>query len=450
MGMTSNSGRLKAVLVRYFSALGENDIEYCVIGNYADLPDYTSNDVDMWVDDIPKAEELLLESAKDVGLQLYIRNQTANGSNNYFYAYEQGAVEIVKIDLMRELAYRSIFPIVDSEQIRRNRSRYKDFFVANEVIEGAMHLLYPLATFGEVKEKYREKLRHLASNREFGEVVGQILGEKLASRIIPELQTGMWSSIEQQSGHVRNKLIRRALSTLDLERLKIIGEFGISLVRRAFKKNGIVIGFTGIDGAGKSSIKTELMRTSDRYFTKNRKLEHYWRPFLLPRISKFTGGKGQNEVYDGSGKRLLERGRFHAPKNAAKYMYYVADFVLGQISYFKVCHTGGIVIFDRYHFDNIIYPERFGFNVNKRLMRLIDRVLVPQPDVLFYFTANTETLFERKREIDIDEINQQKGLYESEIKRRTDVVVVQTDGTFDDSIQEVLLNCFAVMNRRYQ
>jgi thymidylate kinase len=338
---------------------------------------------------------------------------------------------------------------VTSNLIKSNREKYKGFFVANDLIESVMHLLYPLVTFGEVKEKYKEKLYTFSKSPEYVELIESILGKKIGARIISEIQEENWVALQHEAGNVRKYLFKKTFLNISFFRLKIFINFFITIFYRTVGKNGIVISFTGIDGAGKTSIKEHLINNSDKYFTKNRKIEFYWRPFLLPRVAQVIGSKGQKETLDGSGKRVVNSGLISSFKNLMKYFYYAADFIFGQIKYFKEAHTGGLVIFDRYHFDNIIYPERFGFKVNRIIMRMFDKVFIPQPDRLFYFTADAQVLFDRKHEIDIDEINAQKKIYSTEMNFNKNVITIDTGCSFNDSINNVLLECLEFMSNRY-
>ncbi len=440
---------LEALLKRFFSELDRNSLKYCVIGNYDNLPYYTSNDVDFWVDNTRTAERLLLLSASEVGLRLYMQNKMANGSNNYFYAETGGGFEIVKIDLMSDVAYKSIMPIVKGGLIEKNRTKFKDFYVANETIEAVLHLLYPLVAFGVVKEKYKPKLVKLHRTDGFIDLLVSVLGEKQAQSILEEIGRENWPAVEGMAVKIRWTIFLNKILDKDIRSHKNIIYFLVSLVRRAVRKNGLVLSFTGIDGAGKSTIKDYLIGSSDNFFAKARNQEFYWRPFLLPRIAHVVGSKGQEEIIDRSGRRVVKSGSSSVLKNAAKYIYYVCDFVFGQVKYFKESHTGGLVVFDRYHFDNIVYPERFGFSLSRSVMRIFDRFVIPQPDILFYFTANTHVLYRRKQEIGVEEIESQKALYADEIKRKKTVIVIDTGCSLEDSVEKVLLECFKFMSLRY-
>lgn len=444
--MKKNKTILREILSKYFKLLEQNNINYCVIGNYEQLPEYTTNDVDFWVENTEEAEQLLLSLSKDLNVKLYMQNKTANGSNNYFYyKYSDKSIEIIKLDLMSETAYKSIVPLVSSDFIKNNRKKYKNFYVANEFVEGIMHLFYPLVAFGIVKEKYRNKIFNLIKQNLFREQIIKMLGKTEGEILIAHIEDSSWTKIEKNFKKIRKIFILQLFSTLNITRLKIIFNFIKTIIKRIFNKNGLVISFTGIDGAGKTSIKEYFLNNGDKFFTKGRIKEFYWRPFLLPRLAKVVHSSGQKEVFNNSGRRVIKKSIL---KNYIKYFYYLLDFVLGKIKYFKESHTGGLIIFDRYHFDNIIYPERFGFTVKKNLMRFFDKWIVPQPDLVFYLTANTQTLYKRKYEIDINEINKQKSIYKEEILNRGDVITLSTDGNFDDTKQEILLLCLEYMTNR--
>ncbi len=441
---------LKDLLLNLFEQLDCNKIEYCVIGNYAELPDYTSNDVDIWVDNYIAAETILYQSAKKLGLRLYLQNKTANGSNNYFYFNNcNKEIETIKIDLMIETSYKSLVPIVSGDLIKKNRDTYNGFFVANKVIESVMHLLYPLITFGIVREKYKEKLYQINKTQEFQYHLKTIVGREHFILIKAFIEANNWHSVEMMSNSIKRYLILKMFFKSDTSRIKIFFRFIASICSRIKQKNGLVISFTGIDGAGKTSIKEYMIKNSNNFFTKNRSKEFYWRPFLLPRIAHILRTKGQTEAIDDSGKRVVHLSRLSSIANMLKYIYYSADFVLGQMKYFKQSHTGGLIVFDRYHFDNIIYPERFGFKVSKKIMLFFDRHIIPQPDIQFYFNAQPKILYERKHEIGIDEINKQQILYADEINKRGDIIEICTNGSFDNSVNEVWSHCLEQMSHRY-
>ena len=82
-------------------------------------------------------------------------------------------------------------------------------------------------------------------------------------------------------------------------------------------------------------------------------------------------------------------------------------------------------------------------------MRILDRFIIPQPDLVFYLTANSKTLYERKHEIDIDVIKNQKLSYDFEINLRKNIITIDTSGTEHNTFNKILLKCLEKMSYRY-
>ncbi len=442
--------KLKELLLQFLLELNNADINYAIVGNFHELPDKTENDVDIWVSHISRARLILDKCAKNVGLRIYMRNITANGSNNYYYDESSKEVRIVKIDLMKETAYKSIFPIIQANQYENCTTKWGNFNVAKPELEAVVHLLYPLLMFNIVKSKYKDHLHSMAHNCDFLSLLNNAVGSKVANDLQNALANTEWHTIEEMGKAVRFALIKQALAHSMAAVFINIATSLWGAINRLVSKNGCVVAFTGIDGAGKSTMDKYMADASDIFFPKGKFGHQYWRPFLLPKLSAALKVKSSDGTFDNSGRRIVKSGILNKTKDFIKYIYYVTDFVVGSLKYIKITHTGGLVVFDRYHFDNIVYPERFGFSVSKRLMRFIDRYIIPQPDVLFYFYADTQVLYERKREIDIDVIDQQKKVYDVEIQQHGSVVKVDTNCTMEISFETVMRTILNKMASRYK
>lgn len=450
--MKNKSLTLRNLLDSFFRKLKNKDINFAVIGNYQNLPYFTENDVDIWVASYEESEVILHSIALEQGLKLYLNNKTANGSNNYFFLIEDDLIEVIKIDLMIESSWYSFVPIIKSSILEKNIIYFNDIPVVNETIENCGHLLYPLLTFGKVKQKYKNKLHSAHLNVEFELTLINILGKNLSKKLIENLKNKNWSNIEKLSNRIKRKLLMNlVLELYKVQRIKIVINFINSIFLRTFKKTGLFISFTGIDGVGKTSIKNYFLENCDKYFIKGKTQEFYWRPFLLPKPSVFLNKKKiKLGEFNSEGRRIVEQTFKNRVLSYIKYCYYILDFKIGVLKYFKNLKTGGLIIFDRYHFDNIIYPERFGFVVNSKFMKFIDRYLIPQPDILFYLTANSKTLYERKRELNVKEIDAQKKIYEKEIRINPKIITISSDCSFESTVNNILTICLVNMANRLE
>ena len=441
--------KVDKIFSQFVNKLEEANLKYAVCGNYNELPNYTKNDIDIFVEDHSKCQSILIDVARKSGYRLYLQNNTANGSNNYFYREIINNIEIVKIDLMLETAWKSIIPIFKGPLIWENTSTYKNFIVINNAAETVVHLLYPLVSYGIIKDKYKEKFSKIDCDSSITGILNQVVGGQNSSEIIEYCHNKKWDELKMLKRKLRISLLSKMLLSIDYNRFCILLGMVTSIISRSVKRNGVMLCFTGIDGAGKTSIKNIIASRANTYFTKNKFKEYYWRPFLFPRISELFRSNGQREVLDTQGARVVDTTTTVSIKSYLKYIYYIIDYSLGKVKYFANIHTGGITIFDRYHLDNIVYPERFGFRINKSFMRLIDRFLVPRPDLIIFFDADTNTLYKRKEEISPAKIEEQKNLYREELRRRNKVKIINTDASIETSVNFVLLEVLRYMSSRY-
>lgn len=93
-------------------------------------------------------------------------------------------------------------------------------------------------------------------------------------------------------------------------------------------------------------------------------------------------------------------------------IYYTLDYVLGhfQIVKKKVGHVGAhLFLWDRYYYDYIIHKDYYGIPMS--LHWLIIK-LIPRPDILIFLHCDPRIIFERKPELNIEDIDgQQKRCY---------------------------------------
>jgi thymidylate kinase len=444
-----NAG-LRSLLIPLFEEAEKVDIDYCVCGNYHGLPDYTSHDIDIWAKDSNAFEKILLNVSQKNGFTLYLCNRTANGFNNYFYKTGIDGISIVQVDILRDCAWLPFIPIVRSKRIGKGRIRYKDFWVADTVVESAMHLLYPLLHSGNVKEKYREKIYLQKDNVRFKQILSEALGSKVAKEMVTRISMKDWQGLERDVKRYRIKLVIKSLLRDNVRNIGRFFEFAITNISRLFSPAGLFIVFMGSDGCGKTTIVNDLSIKMGSYFTSGKIKKFYWRPFFLPRLSAlvpFKGNRKRIENTEDSGLRAVSSNPIARLKYLLKFIYYWVDFVMGRIRYQSIWSRGGLVFFDRYYYDHMVYPERFGFSVPGWVMKML-MALVPEPELKFYLHASPETLVERKQELSIEEIRRQDKEYKRIISSLDGGCQINTDRSLDETESEIIGICLSHMARR--
>ncbi len=186
--------------------------------------------------------------------------------------------------------------------------------------------------------------------------------------------------------------------------------YGWSIWQQLKEKNGQIITFSGVDGAGKSTIiKDTLCLLRGKYRKKVVVLRH--RPSLLPIISAWK--YGQQKAEQKSVERLPRQGKNNNKISSfLRFSYYYLDYLLGQF-YIRVKYLsrGYTVLYDRYYFDFIIDGKRSNINLSPTLPKFL-YTFIAKPDLNFFLYADAHTIVKRKQELSIGVINQLTTKYQ--------------------------------------
>ncbi|MBL3656784.1 nucleoside/nucleotide kinase family protein [Fulvivirga sediminis] len=167
--------------------------------------------------------------------------------------------------------------------------------------------------------------------------------------------------------------------------------------RQLFNNSGIIITFSGVDGAGKSTIINHVKNDLEKVYRKNVIVLRH-RPSILPILSAWKYGKAQAEARAVS--TLPRQGENKSRLSSAlRFLYYYLDYVFGQwIVYFKYLRRGYIVLYDRYYYDFINDGKRSNIHLSESFVKSL-YALVAKPDYNFFLYADAETITNRKKEL---------------------------------------------------
>jgi thymidylate kinase len=438
------------LLIPLFSQLNQMmSNKYCVIGNYDDLPHYTTNDVDIWVSNEREFLRILKGVCRLSGYKIYLINHGYNGFNIYIVKIGFEMHLPVHLDIMTDVYLTPFYRIIDAKIIRSNIKKYNNFNVLSKDVELFGHLMYPLINKGVVRDKYKSQLVDSSENDTFKSLLKESIGARYSTSIISLISKREWSKVSEMSTIIRRKLL---LTTLVKDNYRVpmrVIRMLTRLLIRLKKPSGLFIVFLGVDGSGKTTTIKSLDSFFDNYFLPGKCKKFYWRPFLLPRIAKLFGKKDNlvSEQYNEDGTRDVKKNLPTSILNILKLFYYVTDFIIGRSKYQNQYSRGGSVVFDRYYYDNIIYSQRFGFYTSKTLMKLLS-CFVPKPDLIFYLNSNSTVLYERKRELNIEQLVEQQNRYNTMLFNFNNVVYVDTSNSLSDTHDSIVKSCILYMSDR--
>ena len=201
----------------------------------------------------------------------------------------------------------------------------------------------------------------------------------------PELAQELREHLQAQPG---NGFFRRQWRAL---------RYGWGVATSFFRPNGFVISFSGVDGAGKSTVIEKVKEHLEKTWRKRVVVLRH-RPSVLPILSAWKHGPAEAERR--SVARLPRQGGNQSFKSSlARFAYYYLDYLLGQaVVWLKYTSRGQVVLYDRYYFDFINDGERSNIRLPERLTRAL-YAFVSKPRLNFFLYADPEVILRRKQEL---------------------------------------------------
>lgn len=174
--------------------------------------------------------------------------------------------------------------------------------------------------------------------------------------------------------------------------------YGCDTVKSRMMQKGLVITFSGVDGAGKSTIIEHTRKEIEKRLRKKVVVLRH-RPSLLPILSAWT--KGRSKAEQDAATTLPRQGNNTSYLNSVlRFLYYYTDYLLGQFYvYFKYVWAGDVVLYDRYYYDFICDAKRSNIHLPHWMVRA-GFALIITPRLNFFLYAHAETILSRKKELD--------------------------------------------------
>lgn len=172
-----------------------------------------------------------------------------------------------------------------------------------------------------------------------------------------------------------------------------------------------IITFSGVDGAGKTTILTKVKELLENKYKKEVVVIRH-RPSILPILSAIKHGKKEAEkktmeVLPRTGKNKSSLSSF------IRFSYYLVDYIFGQfILYFKYTRKGTIIIYDRYYFDFINDARRTNIDLKEDFLKFFYK-FVFKPKLNIFLYASPEVILSRKQEMDEKSIIELTDKYKS-------------------------------------
>ena len=420
---------LSKLLNALFKCYEDNGISYCVLRNYEQLPYKTDNDVDIWVKNLKKAENILIKIISQLEYIILMKIKRG-GIVNFLLVQKNNMNEIVHIDLLSSIQWRFTY-YIEPDFIENITIRYKNFFIPNRKYQGVLNLLSGLLTRGNVRKKYRNLIWESNNSNQdlFSFFLKEAFGEKYMDILCKYIKNKKWNKIEEIIFHLKINFILRSFIKSPIKQVLRWLVYIIDIIKLLIKPPGLQVAVLGIDGAGKSTLVSELKKTINKFFIFL--YFSWWFSGSLPNISQIFRSKKNNSNLEMERKensqntrKIKYRHEVHSFKLIIKVIYYLLDYLISYNFKYRFTKSfGGLVINDRYYYDFLIdWQIRRSFLsiwFSKVLLKI-----VPQPDLSFYLKIKAKDAFERKKEESINILEEQINVWNIVLKNRKNVIIL--------------------------
>jgi thymidylate kinase len=408
-----------SVVRSVIAELNGSGLEWMVLRNYEGLPDANrSKDLDLLCDrrHFPRLKSILCGVLRSHGFDRVAEQAFQYAWCCTFFATREREVLSIKFDLLDGFVWRGA-QVVDFAGVYARRMPYGGFFVPDADADAFMLWVKPLLTGGFIKEKYRGDIcRALTrSPGEFRRRLTATFGTRAARKVWPLLESGDIDGTVAHQGLLRRSawlvaFVRNPRTTVSAAVEHVVRE----VRRRSRRPRASMFAVVGPDGSGKSTFIEELTKRLPGALVKEPGdvcVQHF-RPNVFPNLKKLLGGSG----YDARAERFTSPHRSRPAGRVSsllRHAYYWLDYVIGYwLSIRRKCVAGKVYVFDRYCYDFIADPRRSRVDLPDWVRRLFLE-LTPEPDVVFFLDCDAETIYARKQELALPEIDRQLRAYRS-------------------------------------
>jgi len=345
--------------------------EYAALKLDIGFPEYLNenSDIDLIIN--KNTSKNLVHYLKNHALVSKITTNEKSFMNSILVFLKDGS--LLALDLITQLKVRNI-EIMDAKNVIASSSR-NSYGVTNASDRDTARFiaLFYLLNGSKIPAKYNATQNHIENSDDPLDLITKTNRKSVLNFIKKTNQ---------------NQSFQYILNTLN---------YYMDTLKNSLNNRGFIITFSGVDGAGKSTVIENIaLRVEKQLRKKVVVLRH--RPSVLPILSVWT--KGKEKAHQDAIESLPRQGKNNSLLSSLfRFSYYYTDYILGQfVVYFKHILRGHVVIYDRYYFDFINDSKRSNIELPKKLTVFCYRFLL-KPKFNFFLFADADIILKRKQEL---------------------------------------------------
>lgn len=413
--------------------------EYAVLRNYAGLPDVNhSRDIDIIIStkDFQAVRKALVDAIVATGWKILTYLHSDRLVTFVCGIQKENNTELVQWDFFMNT---SVFGIVLMDA---------DEFLIRRKFNG---FLYHVDIEGEFLDKYLyNRAVGYSYPTKYQSIRLEVENEDMVKNKLKEV-CGV-SSLSECDRLSRKRILVHAMwynmRKFPIGTIKHLIFFLYTYIRNYIcSDTGFSIGFTGPDGAGKTTVINLLIERLSPVFAKAHRYYHF-RPGLFRDMGEVAYTAGIKKAVDRKYNNPHRGGETGKLNSLFRLFYYATDYILGYLLRVKpTIRITRLAIFDRYYTDIICDSKRSRIFLNYKFLYWFGRLFIPSLDYNILLTADVDTIFVRKKELSREEISSINKKI-SYLSKKAKYKVVYNDLSSNDAVNTILLHIFEQQHRK--
>ena len=400
-------------VIHFFKYLNKHYSDYAVLGNLSNFPKKIKSDIDIYVNfkKIYEIKNFIRNFAikRKLKISNFFQHEynscffvlTKKYKNNYFYIY---------LDICNSYTYNNI-DLIDLSKLKKRKVILKKTYYLTLNKKDNIYYYFVKKIFkGDINNKsyvFLKKNSKLIYQNNF-------INSKQKKVILNIFKFKNYSMFVK-----KNKMLKNIVKSKN--KTNYIKELRRIFFRMRFK-TGFHIAFIGVDGSGKSTQISQIIKSNLPFFFRGNSVYHLY--------NRQQQNKKKVIPYDKSyGKFLSLLKIFYTFSRFLKFYYF--NILPSKMKSF-------LVINDRCHYDVMIDPRRFGIYHFYSTLNFIFKFL-PKPDLVFFINSSAKNILNRSSELSKETLLDNIRKHENFLKKNRSIFNLKSDNT-SNKISEIIIS----------
>lgn len=440
----------KGVVSLLFELLEKKKIPYLVLRNYQNLPErpLAGSDVDLLInkEDEKRYFFTLKNALLKSGGFILLKFRQPNCLSCFIYQKKPFSLG-TWIDAFTEISTKG-FVFADSKFLLKNRRRHqKGFFIPSSGGEAATLFVKEVFSQPFIRERYRPKISELIKEdkENFFKTLKPYFKEKVIEEMFQICLKEEWKKASKKRKRWWRSLVLNSFFKNPFTQILNFLNFISAHLKKTIAFKGIMIAVIGPDGVGKTTICQNIKKRTRNLFLPKKYLYHSHFGFF-PELGKIYAWLFRKQTLEKESNFSQER-KIGLPRAFLHLFYYGLENFLAWPWVFWLKIRGNLILFDRYFYDflaaNTFYKTPFW------LFWQIAKI-IPRPDLVFIIRARPEKIYQRKKELGLEEIKRQLRVFQNpRISKLAPVVFINNEGAIDRVSNKIEDEILKILSKKY-